>query len=212
LTDFNYLVIEGNIGAGKTSLAKRLAEELDARLILEQFADNPFLAKFYKDPDRYAFPLELSFLSERYHQLKAELQHRDLFRSSVISDYHLSKSMIFSKNTLKTDELKLFENMFSIIAPQVPRPDLYVYLHLSVENLIRNIKTRGRSYEQLINPSYLEEIQQGYFNYLKTRSDIKILVIDTNHIDFVNRSSDYKKVKELILYQNFEVGMNRVIL
>ena len=185
LVDFNYLVIEGNIGAGKTSLSKKLAEETNSKLILEQFGDNPFLAKFYKDPDRYAFPVELSFLSERYQQLKIELQDRDLFQTSIISDYHLSKSFIFSKNTLKTDELKLFENMFSIISLQVPRPDLYVYLHVSVDNILCNIKKRGRPYEQEIEFNYLNDIQKGYFNFLKSRQDLKILVIDTNDVDFV---------------------------
>ena len=212
LLNFNYLVIEGNIGAGKTSLAKKLAKETGARLILEQFGDNPFLAKFYRDPDRYAFPVELSFLSERYQQLKSELQDRDLFQSSVISDYYLAKSYIFSKNTLKKDELKLFEKMFSIISLQVPRPDLYVYLHVSVDNLIRNIKSRGRSYEQNIQPEYLKEVQKGYFNFFKSRYDLKILVIDTNQLDFVNINSDYEKVKNVIFQKEHKSGVNMIIL
>jgi len=212
LLDFNYLVIEGNIGAGKTSLAARLAKDTDARLILEQFGDNPFLAKFYKDPDRYAFPLELSFLSERYQQLKSELQNRELFQTRIISDYYLSKSYIFSKNTLKQDELRLFEKMFSIISMQVPRPDLYVYLYVTVDNLIENIKNRGRPYEQEIRPEYLEEVQKGYFNFFKTRKDLKILVIDTNQIDFVNSESDYEKIKKVILDKDYQEGINMVIL
>ena len=212
MLDFNYLVIEGNIGAGKTSLAARLAKDTDARLILEQFGDNPFLAKFYKDPDRYAFPLELSFLSERYQQLKSELQNRELFQTRIISDYYLSKSYIFSKNTLKQDELRLFEKMFSIISMQVPRPDLYVYLYVTVDNLIENIKNRGRPYEQEIRPEYLEEVQKGYFNFFKTRKDLKILVIDTNQIDFVNSESDYEKIKKVILDKDYQEGINMVIL
>lgn len=145
---YKYLVIEGNIGAGKTSLASLLAEETGSRLVLEAFSDNPFLAKFYEDPDRYAFQLELSFLSERYQQIKKELGHPDLFGQPVISDYFLAKSFIFSKYNLKDDEMKLFEKLFSIINLQAPKPDLYVYLHLPVERLLENIRQRGRSYEK----------------------------------------------------------------
>ncbi|MBN2697720.1 MAG: deoxynucleoside kinase [Bacteroidales bacterium] len=210
--DFNYLVIEGNIGAGKTSLARKLAVETGGRLILEQFVDNPFLAKFYSDPDRYAFPVELSFLAERYQQLKTELQNRDLFQARVISDYYLTKSLIFSKNTLKQDELKLFEKLFSIISLQVPRPDLYVYLHASVETLLNNIKTRGRPYEQNIQPGYLEEIQKGYFSFFKMRKDLKILVIDTTRIDFVNRKEDYEKIRKVIYEREYNEGLNMIIL
>ena len=151
---YKYLVIEGNIGAGKTSLASRLAEETGSRLVLEAFSDNPFLAKFYEDPDRYAFQLELSFLSERYHQIKTELGHPDLFGQAVISDYFLAKSFIFSKYNLKDDEMKLFEKLFSIINLQAPKPDLYVYLHLPVEKLLQNIERRGRSYEKHIKYEY----------------------------------------------------------
>jgi len=210
--DFNYLVIEGNIGAGKTTLATKLAEETNAKLILEQFVDNPFLPKFYKDPDRYAFPVELSFLSERYQQLKTELQDRDLFQTRIVSDYHLSKCAIFSKNTLKEDELILFEKMFSIISLQVPRPDLYVYLHVSVEKLLENIKHRGRSYEQDIQHEYLIEVQKGYFNFFKSRDDLHILVIDTNNIDFVNNDSDYTRIKKTIFEGDYNKGLNMVIL
>lgn len=209
---YKYLVIEGNIGAGKTSLATILARETGSRLVLESFSDNPFLAKFYEDPDRYAFQLELSFLSERYHQIKTELGHPDLFGQSVISDYFLAKSFIFSKHNLKDDEMKLFEKLFSIINLQAPRPDLYVYLHLPVEKLLENIKQRGRPYEKNISYEYLREVQQGYFGFFKSQQHMKILVIDTSHIDFVNRPSDLQQLKKVIFEENYSVGLNTLIL
>ena len=209
---YKYLVIEGNIGAGKTSLASLLAEESGSRLVLETFSDNPFLAKFYEDPDRYAFQLELSFLSERYHQIKTELGHPDLFGQAVISDYFLAKSFIFSKYNLKDDEMKLFEKLFSIINLQAPKPDLYVYLHLPVEKLLENIKQRGRAYEKHITYEYLKELQEGYFGFFKSQQEMKILVIDTSQIDFVNRESDLQLLKKVILEGDYSVGLNRHIL
>jgi deoxyguanosine kinase len=209
---YKYIVIEGNIGAGKTSLASLLAEESGSRLVLEAFSDNPFLAKFYEDPDRYAFQLELSFLSERYHQIKTELGHPDLFGQAVISDYFLAKSFIFSKYNLKDDEMKLFEKLFSIINLQAPKPDLYVYLHLSVEKLLENIKQRGRSYEKHITYEYLKEVQEGYFGFFKSQQEMKILVIDTSQIDFVNRESDLQLLKKVIFEGDYSVGLNRLIL
>lgn len=209
---YKYLVIEGNIGAGKTSLASLLAEETNSRLVLEAFSDNPFLPKFYKEPDRYAFQLELSFLSERYHQIKTELGHPDLFGQAVISDYYLAKSFIFSKYNLKDDEMKLFEKLFSIINLQAPKPDLYVYLHLPVEMLLENIKQRGRSYEKHIRYDYLKEVQEGYFGFFKSQQKMKILVIDSSNIDFVNRKSDFQQLKKVIFEGDYSVGLNRLIL
>jgi len=210
--DYNYLVIEGNIGAGKTSLATRLSEELNTRLILEQYADNPFLPKFYKDPDRYAFPVELSFLADRYQQLKNEISSPDLFRNRIISDYYFSKSLIFSRNTLKDDEFNLYRQLFQIINQQLPRPDCYVYLHLPVDLLIENIKKRGRSYEQEISPDYLKNLEKGYFEYFRARPDLTVVVIDTSQIDFVGREEDYQRVKTAIFKGEYRAGMNMVIL
>jgi deoxyadenosine/deoxycytidine kinase len=210
--NYKYLVIEGNIGAGKTSLASRLAEETGSRLVLEAFSDNPFLAKFYEDPDRYAFQLELSFLSERYHQIKTELGHPDLFGQGVISDYFLAKSFIFSKYNLKDDEMKLFEKLFSIINLQAPKPDLYVYLHLPVEKLLENIRKRGRSYEKHIKYEYLREVQEGYFGFFKSQQDMKILVLDTSNLDFVNNELDFLQLKKVIFDGDHRVGLNRLIL
>jgi len=189
-----------------------LAEETNSRLVLEAFSDNPFLAKFYEDPDRYAFQLELSFLSERYQQLKTELGHPDLFGQAVISDYFLAKSFIFSKYNLKDDEMHLFEKLYSIINLQAPKPDLYVYLHLPVERLLENIKERGRSYERHIRYEYLKEVQEGYFGFFKSQQDMKILLIDTSQIDFVNSDSDFQLLKKLIFEGDYSVGLNRLIL
>jgi len=209
---YKYLVIEGNIGAGKTSLASLLAEETGSRLVLESFSDNPFLPKFYKEPERYAFQLELSFLSERYHQIKTELGHPDLFGQAIISDYYLAKSFIFSKYNLKDDEMKLFEKLFSIINLQAPVPDLYVYLHLPVEKLLENIKSRGREYEKHIKYSYLKEVQEGYFGFFKSQQEMKIVVIDTSRLDFVNNKSHLLQLKKVIFEGEYSIGMNRLIL
>jgi len=189
-----------------------LARDTDSRLVLEQFNDNPFLAKFYEDPERYAFQVELSFLSERYQQLKTELGHPDLFGQAVISDYLLAKSFIFSKHNLKDDEMKLFEKLFSIINLQAPKPDLYVYLHVPVEQLLDNIQKRGRSYETNIKKAYLKEVQEGYFGFFKSQTDLKILVLDTSNLDFVNKEEDYEKIKKLILTGEHKEGMNLFIL
>src|SRR6056297_213100 len=164
--DFNYIVIEGNIGAGKTSLAKKIAEDTNARLILEQFEENPFLPKFYKEPERYAFPVELTFLADRYQQLKNEITPRDLFQSKIVSDYHFFKSLIFSRKTLKDDEYSLYKRVFEMIQQQLVKPDIYVYLHVTTERLIENIKMRGRIYEADINKEYLDQIQTSYFQFM----------------------------------------------
>lgn len=189
-----------------------LAEETGSRLILEQFSDNPFLARFYENPDRYAFQLELSFLSERYQQIKNELGQPDLFQQTVVSDYFLAKSFIFSKHNLKDDEMKLFEKLFTIINLQIPRPSLYVYLHVPVDKLLDNIKSRGRSYEQNIQYEYLKEVQDGYFGFFKTQTELKILVIDTTNIDFVNNAEDYQQIRKLIFEGDYRAGMNMLIL
>ena len=189
-----------------------LARDTGSRLVLETFSNNPFLAKFYEDPGRYAFQLELSFLSERYHQIKNELGHPDLFGQSVISDYFLAKSFIFSKYNLKDDEMKLFEKLFSFINLQAPIPDLYVYLHAPVDKLLENIKLRGRNYEKYIQDDYLKEVQDGYFGFFKSQQKMKILVIDTSNLDFVNKKHDFEELKRNIFGGSFSMGMNMLIL
>lgn len=210
--DLNYLVIEGNIGAGKTSLTSMLAEDCSRRLVLEGFADNPFLAKFYEDPERWGFQVELAFLSDRYQQIREELSQRELFGSGVVSDYHLSKSFIFSKHNLKSDEMQLFQKLYSIIQLQAPVPDLYVYLHLPVDRLLANINKRGRDYEKHIQADYLAEVQEGYFTYFRTQQDFPILIVDTSGLDFVNKKADYLRLKSAILDREYKKGLNRLIL
>ena len=210
--NYKFIVIEGLIGAGKTSLSRKIAKKYNSKLILEQFADNPFLPKFYKNPEKYSFPLELSFLAERYQQLKEELSTGDLFKSFLISDYYFPKSLIFAKSTLADDEYNLFRKLFDIIHSSLPKPDLYVYLHLSPEHALRNIKNRGRSYEQDIEFEYLDTLRKNYFEYFKQEKSIRFLVIDTNSINFVDNNSDFEAVTDIIFNKEYPVGINRIIL
>lgn len=194
----NYISIEGNIGAGKTTLSTRISEDFNAKLILERFADNPFLPKFYNDPIRYAFPLEVSFLTDRFKQLTDDLSQFDLFKDFIIADYHIFKSLIFAKVTLGEDEYKLYKTMFDIIYKEMPKPDLYVYLYQNPERLLKNIKLRGRSYEQDIKSEYLEKINHGYLDYIKTQTDLNSIIIDVSEYDFVENQEDYITVLNLI--------------
>lgn len=206
---YNYIAIEGTIGAGKTSLASMLSQELNTRLILEQFEDNDFLPKFYKDPSKYAFPLELSFLAARFQQLRDELSVNDLFRPHIISDYFINKSLIFSRKTLADDEYALYSRLFNIINLSLPRPDLLVYLYVSVQRLKSNIILRGRPYEQDIEHEYLEKIQSGYFDYIRQQADMRVLIVDTNQIDFVTNPAHYKLLKEIIL-SSYPMGVHTI--
>lgn len=194
----NYIAIEGNIGAGKTTLASRIAGDFNAKLVLERFADNPFLPKFYKDQNRYAFPLEMSFLADRYQQLADDLSQFDLFKDFVVADYHIFKSLIFAKVTLQEDEFRLYKTLFDIIYKEMPKPDLYVYLYQNTDRLLHNIKKRGRSYEQEIPAEYLDKINKGYLDYIKTQTDLNVLVIDVSDFDFVKKQEDYLKILEAI--------------
>lgn len=205
-----YLVIEGNIGAGKTTLARKLANDYNAKLVLEQFADNPFLPKFYNDPGRYSFPLELSFLAERYKQLNSELRSVSLFHPTIIADYFFMKSLIFAQNTLALDEFNLYRQIFEIIYNSIPKPNLYVYLHLPVDQLISNIDKRGRDYEKTITPEYLERIQHGYFEFFKQHPEYSFLIIDTSNIDFVKNESDYVKIRSAIFDEQHKKGVKRL--
>jgi deoxyadenosine/deoxycytidine kinase len=191
LDHFNYIAIEGNIGAGKTTLTNKLAEDFNAKSVLERFADNPFLPKFYEDQNRYAFPLEMSFLADRYQQTSDDLAQFDLFKDFIVADYHIFKSLIFAKVTLAEDEFRLYKTMFDIIYKEMPKPDLYIYLYQSTERLLENIKERGRSYEQEIPAEYLEKINNGYLDYIKSQTNLNILIIDVTNRDFQNNQEDY---------------------
>ena len=205
---YKYICVEGNIGAGKTTLASKLADDFNGKLILEQFEDNPFLPKFYKEPSKYAFQLELSFLASRYQQVKDQLATMDLFKAFIVSDYFINKSLIFARKTLQDDEFSLFNRLFHIIISTVPKPELLIYLYVDVKRLQQNIRHRGRSYEQAIEDSYLEKIQAGYLDYLRQLPDTRILLLDTNTLDFVGNESDYSRLLEVI-NARYEPGMHR---
>jgi len=195
---YNYVAIEGNIGAGKTSLAKLMSDDYNAKIVFERFADNPFLPKFYNDNDRYAFPLEMSFLADRYQQLSEDLAQFDLFKNFIVSDYYIFKSLIFAQVTLQKEEYALYRKMFDIMYKEVTKPDLYIYLYQNTNRLLENIKKRGRQYEQNIEATYLEKIHKGYINFIKSQLDLNILVIDVSELDFVNKPEDYNVVMEKI--------------
>ncbi|RZV58188.1 MAG: 2-amino-4-hydroxy-6-hydroxymethyldihydropteridine diphosphokinase, partial [Flavobacteriaceae bacterium] len=190
-TKFNYLAIEGNIGAGKTSLATMISMDFNAKLILERFADNPFLPKFYEDQTRYAFPLEMSFLADRYQQISDDLSQLDLFKDFIVSDYDVFKSLIFSKITLQEDEFKLYRKLFYLMHKDLAKPDLYVYLYQNTERLQENIKSRGRKYEQEIDTEYLEKINAGYIEFLRNQTGFNVQIIDISELDFVKNRRDY---------------------
>ncbi len=209
---YNYVVIEGNIGAGKTTLASKIADQFNAHLILEHFADNPFLPKFYNDPEKYSFPLELSFLASRYKQLKEELAPQNLFKAFTIADYYFTKSLVFASATLTGDEYNLYRQIFYIIYSSLPKPDIYVYLHLNTDRLIQNIERRGRNYEKSITKEYLQKIQKSYFSFFKQNPGNKYLIIDINEIDFVANESNYTKIVDKIFFDDYPAGLNKVIL
>lgn len=199
--NYNFIAIEGNIGAGKTTLATMLAEKLNSKIVLEKFIENPFLPKFYRNNKKYAFPLEMSFLSERYSQFNKEVFKQNLFNRSTISDYYVTKSLIFSKINLDPDEYLLTQRLFDIMYPQLPKPNLMIYLHADVKRLQYQINIRGREYEQHISDSYLLQIQEGYLNYLKQQQYFPVLVIDITNMDFVSNSNDFEKIQFMLNHE-----------
>lgn len=199
IQNLNFIAVEGNIGSGKTSLTHKLSEDFNAKQVLERFADNPFLPLFYEDKERYSFPLEMSFLADRYQQLSDEVAQLDLFKEFTIADYYVIKSLIFSKITLEKEEYSLYKRLFNMMYKELVKPDLYVYLYQTEERLLENIKKRGREYEKNIEASYLSKIQQGYADYIRSQQELKVKVIDVTDLDFVNNQEDYLVVLEKIL-------------
>ena len=207
---YPYIAIEGNIGSGKTTFSEMLAEHLHCRIILEQFADNPFLPKFYQHAERHAFPLELFFMAERYQQL-GTLKDGDLFTSQVVSDYFFMKSKLFAQNNLKADELLLFNRLSDIALKNLPKPDVLLYLHSDISRLQMNIKKRGREFEQYISDDYLLQIQERYFDYFKKQNDFPVLLIDVSKINFVEDSIAFQQLVGL-LEKEYETGLHRISL
>lgn len=210
--EYNYIAIEGTVGAGKTTLATRIANDYNGKLVLEEFEGdkNPFLPKFYKEPEKYSFQVEMTFLALRFQQLKDKLANLDLFHDFIISDYYVAKSLIFSRNNLQEDEYDLFARFFNIIFSNMPKPELLVYLYSDVDRLQYNIRKRGRSYEQEIPDAYLENIQQGYFDFIRQeQGNMRILMLDTNKLDFVANEKDYQMIMDAI-NQPYDIGLHRI--
>ena len=198
-SQFNFIAIEGNIGSGKTSLVHRIARDYNAKYILERFADNAFLPKFYEDQERFAFPLEMSFLADRYKQLSDDIAQYDLFKEFVVADYHISKSLTFAKVTLPEDEFALYRKFFNVIYKEMQQPDVYVYLYQNTERLLHNIEKRGRDYEQDIKPEYLENINKGYVEFIKSQPHLNVKIIDVSELDFVKNRKDYLSIIQQIV-------------
>lgn len=208
---YRYVAIEGNIGAGKTTLCHMLAKDLGCRLLLEQFTDNPFLPPFYQNPERFAFPVELFFMTERYKQMEACFAQPDLFSSFVLSDYFFIKTLLFASNNLQDDEFRLFQNLFQLLNQKIPRPDLLVYVHRPVESLLQNIEKRARNFETEISADYLQTVQKGYLDYFRICEDLDVLIIDVGDVNFLEDSKAYAKMRQLLLTPG-HTGINHLNL
>jgi len=207
---YSFVTIEGNIGAGKTTLSHLLAKHYNARLILEQFADNPFLPKFYENPQQYAFPLELFFMAERFKQLKELLQQKDLFQNITISNYLFTKCLLFAKVNLPDDEFRLYQRLFDIILQQLVQPDILIYLHAPVNKLQQNIKKRGRAYEQSIPDDYLFSIQETYTHYIR-QHNLKTIFVDVSSADFLGNEKHLQAIIDA-LDRDYDAGQHYLSL
>jgi deoxyadenosine/deoxycytidine kinase len=208
---YRFIAIEGNIGAGKTTLCHQLAERFGCSLVLEQFTDNPFLPPFYEQPERYAFPVELFFMTERHKQLLEHFAQPDLFRSFTVADYFFVKTLLFAKNNLSEEEFRLFQRLFLVLNATFPKPELLIYLHRPVEVLLRQIKKRGRDIERNISAQYLANIQEAYLDYLKTETETPVIVLDLGDTDFQHDKAAFDEIIALF-DQNHPPGMRFVQL
>ena len=202
---YNLVTVEGNIGAGKTTLARKLAEEFDARLVLEEFENNPFLPPFIQGQKSKAFPTELYFMAERFQQLQQEIRSYDLFQDRILMDYLFNKSLLFARVNLEGDEYELFKKLFTIINPQLPQPELLIYVHSEVDRIVRNIHQRGRDFEDGVDPEYLQRLQDMYFAFFKQQPDMRILVLDCTEADFVANEEHYREIVEIVSAE-YETG------
>ena len=205
--DYPFIVIEGNIGVGKTTYCQKLAEKYQARLILEQFSDNPFLPYFYENPERHAFSVELFFMTERHRQLQEELIQGNLFNQQIISDYLFIKTLLFAKNNLNEEEYRLFQRLFHILNAHFRKPDLVIYLHRPVPNLLKQIKKRGRSFEKDISETYLERIQKAYFDFFKNDQDYPVIIVGLDDLDFENDDQAFEQLDQL-LHRHYSAGVH----
>ncbi|HRI00480.1 MAG TPA: deoxynucleoside kinase [Saprospiraceae bacterium] len=206
---YKYVCIEGNIGAGKTTLCQLLSSELNCNLILEEFADNPFLEYFYKDPARYSLTVELFFLTERQKQLQSQLLQNNLFTDFHLADYSLIKSLLFAKTNLQEEEFKLFHKIYQQLAVSIPRPELIIYLHRPLNKILEQIQKRGREYELEIHAEYLDSIQSMYFEFFKTQTLIPVLIVDAENMDFLNNKRHYEEIKHLFK-QEYQPGIHHI--
>ena len=204
--NYHFITIEGNIGAGKTTLAHLLTKYYNARLVLEQFAENPFLSKFYENPAQYAFPLELFFMAERYKQLKELIHTKDMFHSVTIADYLYIKCLLFAKVNLPEPEFRLYQKLFEIINQQLVQPDILIYLHVPIKKLQFNIRKRNRPYEQAIPDAYLFSIQETYTQYIK-QHNLKTIFIDAGNADFLGNEKHLQVIIDA-LEKDFESGQH----
>lgn len=206
---YQYICIEGNIGAGKTTFCELLAEDIACKLVLEEFADNPFLPNFYKEPKRFAFPMELFLMAERFKQLQNHIHHRDLFSDYIVSDYTFVKTLLFAKNNLPEEEYRLFHDMYQILSEQIPNPDILVYLHRPLDVLKQQIMMRGRPYEQNIEAGYLQGLQNMYFEYFRNEVQFPILMVDLGAANFINEPDAYQEIKNLMM-DDWKPGLHRI--
>ena len=209
LFPYHYICIEGNIGSGKTSFCELLAKKYEVELILEQFSDNPFLPHFYENPARYALPVELFFMTERYNQLTERLNSGHLFSPLIIADYFFDKTRLFARNNLNEMEFKLFQQIYETLAPQLPRPDIVFYIHRPVEQLKDQITQRGRQIEQQITPQYLRSIQDVYFDYFRMGTDYPVVIVNAENLHFTESEEDFQKLFQL-LEKKYHKGVHRV--
>lgn len=208
---YNFITIDGNTGAGKTTLTEMLARDFGGELILEEFADNPFLPMFYSQPERYAFSTELYFLVDRYEQLQATLAERDLYGKPHFADYIFKKSLLYAKANLEGEEFRLFERIFNTFFTNLPEPELFIYIHSKADRLVQNIQKRGRDFEQAVRKSYLQTVEDIYFQHFEENKHLRILVIPADDLDFVQKPEDYQKICEAVT-KKFEPGIHWIYL
>ncbi|MBX2815963.1 MAG: deoxynucleoside kinase [Saprospiraceae bacterium] len=206
---YRYICIEGNIGSGKTTLCTRMAKLLNTKLILEQFTDNPFLPYFYNEPERYAFPVEIFFMTERHKQMQKHILAHDLFAEHIIADYFFTKTLLFAKQNLNESEFRIFHQLFELLNKPFPNPDLLVYLHRSTDRLLEIIDERGRAMETPISKDYLQSIQDAYFDYFRSEDAFPVLIIDVEHMDFAKKKEDLHELMQL-MSRKYQPGVHRI--